>query len=475
MVLLLVSSCTILDRIPDGTQKIIIRIWENITPNFLADDLKRLDLSQENVIEFDVTHKGSDIYLAYTTDKHVTRILNPVASNPGIIPEITPPTLNDKISYIEEKDVIQVSERHILRTITERRKIRTTPTDPFVELSPRIVKTIPIPLNPPRGVWVRLLKGKKIGIGGKNIYSWRTIFASGEPMDINNIKIVDLANNPDGALIAVTNGVAGTKKTILIQDGNKDKQPDFISDSDLFSQIKFSPTSIRDINTWRDPNSDRTYIAAIFNDSLATGYLKGNRWNETYFAKLSSPNVIDFQVKQARNDVYAIWTDSQTRTTEFLMYNEDRLPLQRWLKIDSLNSVKEAQLSVGKYFDLSGIERESVYVGAVNITQDFFQLYSLEDKQLSLRGPIIAQWNERFSFDINDKNQILYVRVQPNRELIFAGLNSLQEWEMIQRNTPPPVLINPTSELKVIFLEDKLPITFFKQDDGSIYVLDGSS
>ncbi|MGL4389039.1 MAG: hypothetical protein ACRCTJ_06585, partial [Brevinema sp.] len=454
-------------------QKIVIRVWSNISPNILADNFKRIDILEENVIEFDVLDNGTCIFLAYTTDRSVQKTLNPTTLNPAIIPEIPIQTDLDKIVFIEEKDVIQPSEQHILRTITEKRKVRTSLTSPFVELAPRTAKTVTIPLNPPQGVWVRMLKAKKVGVGPISGFDWKLVLSTDIPMDISSIKILDLEGFENGAVAVATN-FGSYKKPIIIHDSDHDGTVDFLHSSGFFDQVRINAQTIRHFNTWKQPNSDKTYVAAIFDDYLATGFLKGGKWNPTYFNKMISTTITNFRVEQAKDNVYAIWTDYTKKEASVLLYDEDQLTARRWLKIDTLNSVKKAKITTGIHIDLNGVRRETVFVGAVNYQFDFFQLYALQNKQLVLAGPIISQWNERFSITVNNDNHVLYVRSDPNHKLIYAGLNSLQQWDLIQRNNPPPVFINPNSDLKTIFLNGELPISFFKQDDGSIYVLEGT-
>jgi len=455
--LLLLANCSVYEQIAAGSQKIQVRIWKNFNPNLLqlATSQKwTVDTSEEQVVEFDTYITNNAIYLAYTTDKAVFSIKNPKkgdipdnllgTNRQGVVNSIPP----DTILYQVENDGTHIKTYYTTSTGSNT-NIRVCQSSSFYKGE--------------EGVWVRILKGVRVGIDKNPEIKWALEFASKDSMDLSGIKIIPIPGQ-NSSIIAVSN----QNKVIIINDKDKNTNVNFFS-KDLF---KRSAHKIKELNTWLQ--NDEVHIAGLVDGALITGKLINNIWFETYFSYLGD-NIGVFNVEMGASSAYAIWLDKSKNCVTLGEYFPNKSRGDRWMALDSIRAVKLPQLSIAQFVDVNGIRQESPYVGTINKFDNFFQLNSIVNQKLYFDGPIIIDWNERYAFASNNRHQVLFARVNFDKGLIFAGLNSLKKWEPIQINRPPSVKVHPSSKLQVKFMNGKFPFVIFRQENGTIHLLEGIS
>ena len=457
LLIMLSSSCTILQQGIAGSQKIQVRIWQNNTPDMLTNispDTFALDVKGENILEFDVKVFGETVYVAYTTDQNIRTSKLPDGNT---LPEgldavnPTPPTgvtkdIIYKFSTIETKNTI----RHTYsRQITKLGK--TSISDPILFKQETQNK---------KGVWVRMFKGTLDKTSHTPQLIWKPLIITDNPMEIGKIAILPLERQT-ATIVAGTDDA----KVIVFNDVDQNGVINIV-ESDL---LKTPFKKIDQINTWE--NGDRTYLSLVADNHIITGYYQNQIWFPTVDSDYKF-DVKDMQVKMGSQNAYGVWMNDTEKKLTVAIYQESTDISRRWLEIDTLSAIKIPVLNVSTYKNSAGIH-EDVYIGTVNRNQDFFQLFNIKNLQTFFVGPIISGWNERYAITGNEAGQLLYVRSNFDQQLIFAGLNSFEQWGPIQLVSPPPVSIHPNSSIKVFFLNNDYSITVFQQENGSIYFLGG--
>ncbi|MGL4368042.1 MAG: hypothetical protein ACRCTQ_07195 [Brevinemataceae bacterium] len=459
LMMFFLSSCSLMSNqfsAADGTQKIKVRVWRDHSPNILTntvDELK-LDILAEPIVEFDSMTIGDDVYIAYTTDRAVNTILTPTDANPLLPPDLAATiTPENKLLFFQIR-----RDNSKLTTLFQRERTiaGTAVTDSVTVFSDAPCVS--------QGVWVRILRGKRLGSDRSSRFVWTLEMATQEPMLVSNIKVVNL-NNQQIAVAAISN----QNKVTIFNDKNQDGRIDFLQ-TDVFGG--FIPNKLQFLNVWN--MGDRTYIAAFKDNLLVTGFLKQNIWIETYYSQMPQGIPTSFQVQGGYQYAYAILSYDVSGISHFIVYKEDEFQNRRWLQTDTINAVKHPKINISISSN-SGAPSECLLFGGADRKFNFFQLNKLQKTQLYPKGPIIVDWNERFSFSANQFQQVLYVRINGDQTLIFAALNNLNVWEPIQISTPPKVKAHPLSQIQNTFMMGKYPLILFKQQNGSIYLLEGLS
>ena len=472
LLMTVLSSCTILAQGISGSQKIQINTWVDRSPNLIIPGENNkfvLDIAQENVLEFDVKVFGETVYAVYTTDREVQTVSYPAKDSVFLPADIK------LLIASENKELHKFSAKEFHNGIDYSYCIATiTAISPTPAPGTPITHTTNVGTTKngrgalsKKGVWVRMFKGTLEGTTLK----WEPVFISKEPMEIGKIAILPLKNEM-ATLLAVTDN----SKVIVFNgvfDGiddlhNPNKVPNIpkITENDL---LRASYRNIDQMNTWVDGN--KTYISLVADNHIITGYYLNRNW----FLSIDSGykfDVKNMQVKMGSQNAYGIWMNETQQELIVAIYQESADVSRRWLEIDKLASIKNPTLNITTYKNSVGVN-EDIYIGTVNRSQDFFQLFEIKDLKTFYIGSIISGWNERYAITGNTDGHLLFVRSNFDQELIFAGLNAFEEWSPVQVGQPPDVRTHPDSRIETFFLNNKYSITVFKKEEGSIHFLAG--
>lgn len=452
--LLLFTTCTANSLEAAGEQKIQIRLWRNSTPNLVdspdaATGILNLDVAQENAIEFDIKLIDNHVYVAYITDKSTHTALRPAGGwgVDGVPPEL----LNgagDPPANMEKYSIISTQNKEI-----------------YIGYDGNNIEIIRFERNAvQQGNWLRVFKGTQDTPISLGRLTWEPIFITRTPMAITDPTILSPMDNK------FTMAVVSNRNTVAI-----------LYDKFEFGAIEFlypelpldiPVHSLAQLNTWT--NNNLTFLSVVADEStIITGSLtKAGAWIRRSIYHSRSP-ILDFQVRSGINFPFAVWSDPAYKGIVIAIYQTSDDNKTSWVEIDRMKSLKRPRLSVESFMSIGGDLIENTYIGTVHETFNFFQLYRTAQLDSELRGPLISEWNEIYDIAGNNLGQVLFVRADFNRQLSFAGLNTLQQWEQIQRNNPPPVLINPNSKLETFFIHDGHSLTTFRTSNGSIYILSG--
>ena len=448
---LMLLSCDIIPSAVDGSQKIRINAWRDLTPNlYVQNDVPYINVSEEkNVLDFDMRVEGKTIYLAYTTAKKFNVIKKPSDTTLGTF-DIALPEAGKTISEISEeidgdqKEVSYVTFDTVAGTSETVSKITTHAQH--------------------NGVWVRFLKGQVTGTPTDLRINWELVFETKDAdfMSISNIKILPLKERKE-TLVAISN----ERSVIVFNDADKNGILNYLPHS-----LNNIPASrMKSLNTWVD--DDDTYVSVFADSRLMTGFYRNLNWTETFNAKMSD-RIEQMQVKMGKEVPYAVWVDTKQNSVNFLIYNKRDVHKYRWMETDRINNANLPQLSSSLYRNNRGVIEEHIQLGAVDRRIDYFQLHESSDFKLAHQGPIITGWNQRYALVANNLGQVLFVRSEVNGKPIFSGLNSLNRWEVIQANSQPDPKIGIQSPIQAFFVEGVYPLTIFIDDKDALYLLGGA-
>lgn len=453
-ILLLIVSCDVNPLEAAGEQKIQIRVWRNNTPNLLESvefstgELK-LDVANENVVDFDMKVIDGVVYVTYTTDKEVY-----TAYRPGIV--WTASTMPHELTNAAGDIPVSIVKYSRIRTASKEIFIGYNNQNQEINRFERSISLT--------GKWVRLFEGIQDPSNANGDMLWVQVLAPNTPMEVNNPIIFPFEQSK--STIAM---VSNQNRIIIITDFNRDGLVDFIVD-DLPVGVVMS--KIEQLNTWT--HEGNLFLSMVIDSkSIITGsFTPAGAW--ILRSRYTQRNPIEeFRVEMGREFPYAVWVDPSLQSLIVSIYQTSDDNKTAWVEIDRLNSVKIPKLSIRVNRSIGGDIVEHAYIGTVNETHNFFQLFRTLQLNSEFAGPPIAEWNENYDITGNDSGQVLFVRADFNRQLSFAGLNTFQQWEQIQRNSPPPVLINPNSSIEAMFINDGHALIGFRTSNGALYLLSG--
>ncbi|MGL5955947.1 MAG: hypothetical protein ACRC0X_05000 [Brevinema sp.] len=442
------STCTLAPTEAAGTQKIQIRLWRDNTPKLLTPngDLM-VDVAEENIVKYNMKIIDSHIYFAYTTDKTVLTACKPAEGwNPFYVPD-------------EFKD----AKGDVFKNLAKYRRITSQKQETTIALDStgKEIKRFEFPLEQ-NGVWVRLLKGTISGVEQNIQINWEILLEQERVMSISDFVILPLKGQ-EATIAAISN----ENQVIVFNDCDQDGILNFLHEDLIGTRYR----NIDQLNSWQYGNE--TFLALVADQqTLITGVFRYAQWDLITTYKQNF-DIEQFQVQTGHQFPYAIWLNKKTEQMTLAIYENSQNVSRRWLQIDRLEAIDHPKLSIKLYRDDDGIQQEDIYVGTVNRQRNFFQLFEVRKLQLNLLGPIIAEWNESYTFAGNELGQVLFVRSNYDQQLIFAGLNSLRRWEQVQRNDPPAELVQASSSLETVFINNFYSLIIHKKNNGAIYFLTG--
>lgn len=451
LLLVLFTSCTMNSLDSKVEQQINIRIWKNNTANFLEDAATstgelRLDIANENAIEFDMKRIGDKVYVTYITDKETYTAFRPTGGWTG---SSIPVELTNGAGDLPA-------------TMVKYSRIRTSSQEIFIGYDNNGAEIIRShSLHRAVGNWIRVFEG--VNQPTQDV-KWELKLATTTPMVVSDPTILPLSSCKSTIVM-----ISNQRQVMVINDTNKDGKIDVLYD-DL--SLGMRPSSITYLNSWE--NENQVFLSMVVDkNTIVTGsFTSKGAWVRRSVYIQTDP-ITDFSVDQGHEFPFAVWRTDALKATTVAIYQSSDNNKTAWIEVDRMNYVKRPRLAVYPALKPNGDKVNYTYIGTVHETLDFFQLYRTFQINTGMVGPLISEWNEVYDITADELGHVLYVRADYNRQLSFAGLNSFQKWEQIQRNNPPSILINPQSSIESFFINREHVLVGFRTSNGALYLLSG--